>query len=504
MRLPVGACILALFMHCNTVVGASPNSKQWNDTQGDEKIRETGVVGFGQFNNLALPDIRSLKLTAWQATDPVNDPYTGVEVDPATANLVRFDIVLTGLVNPPGPLALGASPFDPYMFGNRPVYGFFEFNLDGVDNSGGELENVAKFRYLANAARFGGLPTGTIGDRAAKSAFDYDGFFFSGPQFERSGAELTLILCGCFTPALVSETGNGDGLFDAGETMIVRGRFLERFVSIAPFSGVFGGSDFGLYDPEVNLRFDHDVSSDTTTVTLVYALNAQGAADLTGQPVQPLDNLLINHTSIAEMLRDIVLTSSGCCGPIFNDPVVIVLAQDWISPSFPDVAAIEQEITQYLNPTQWTASGIVGTAYSTQQSALYVWTDVGYAWRFADMTQDGIVDSADETALTAALNALDGGPQDADGTVNGVVSLINFGPNFCLYDLNYDGAVDTADATVISTIRPADLNGDGVVDSIDLATVLANWGPCAGCASDLNSDGVIDSIDLANVLADWG
>lgn len=504
MRRSVGAFTLAFSMLGASAAYAVPFSVQWNDPQGDETIRETGSIGTGQINTTALPDLRSLTLTAWQATNPASDPYTGQAVDPATANLVRFDVVLTGLINPPGPLALGGSPYDPNKFGDRPVYGFFDFNLDGLDNSGGELESVARFRFLANAGRFGGLPTGAIGDRTAKSAFDYDGFFFTGPQFERSGAELTLILCGCFTPTLVSEVGNGNGVLDAGETMTVRGRFLERFEAIAPFSGVFGGSNFGFYDPVVDLRFSHDISSDTTTMTLVYPLNAQGAAELAGQSVQPLDNLLTNHTSIAEMLRDIVLTASGCCGPIFNDPIVIVLAQDWISSSFPNVPVIEQEIKQYLNPTQWTATAIVGTAYTTQQADLYVWTDVGFAWRFADLDHNGFVDSADQAALTSALNTLDGGPQDADSAVNGVVVLPNFGPNFSLYDLNYDGSIDAADIAVFSTLRPADLNGDGVVDSIDLATLLVEWGPCAACPADLNQDGVVNAIDLANILTSWG
>lgn len=51
---------------------------------------------------------------------------------------------------------------------------------------------------------------------------------------------------------------------------------------------------------------------------------------------------------------------------------------------------------------------------------------------------------------------------------------------------------------------PGDLNGDGVVNGADLAALLANWGPCAGCPADLNSDGVVNGADLATLLANWG
>lgn len=71
---------------------------------------------------------------------------------------------------------------------------------------------------------------------------------------------------------------------------------------------------------------------------------------------------------------------------------------------------------------------------------------------------------------------------------------------------------------------PADLNEDGQVDGVDLAILLALWGPCppslpgppagprggstdsaiASCFADLNGDGIINGVDLAMLLADWG
>ena len=106
-----------------------------------------------------------------------------------------------------------------------------ELDLDNDINSGGEVEEIAIFRYLANVARFGGLPIGPLGARAAISAADYDGQIATGRQFERSGGEMSIVLCGCFTPVLVEEIGNDNGKMDAGETFFIRGRFLERMQS---------------------------------------------------------------------------------------------------------------------------------------------------------------------------------------------------------------------------------------------------------------------------------
>jgi hypothetical protein len=51
-----------------------------------------------------------------------------------------------------------------------------------------------------------------------------------------------------------------------------------------------------------------------------------------------------------------------------------------------------------------------------------------------------------------------------------------------------------------------DLNLDGVVDGIDLATLLARWGPCSlqVCVGDIDRSGKVDGIDLAILLANWG
>jgi hypothetical protein len=51
---------------------------------------------------------------------------------------------------------------------------------------------------------------------------------------------------------------------------------------------------------------------------------------------------------------------------------------------------------------------------------------------------------------------------------------------------------------------PADFNEDGQVDGVDLAILLALWGPCESCITDLSGDGIVNGVDLAMLLAEWG
>jgi hypothetical protein len=55
------------------------------------------------------------------------------------------------------------------------------------------------------------------------------------------------------------------------------------------------------------------------------------------------------------------------------------------------------------------------------------------------------------------------------------------------------------------------MNLDGAVNAIDLAILLASWGPCADpdpqtgfCIADFNSDGEVNAADLARLLSAWG
>ena len=51
----------------------------------------------------------------------------------------------------------------------------------------------------------------------------------------------------------------------------------------------------------------------------------------------------------------------------------------------------------------------------------------------------------------------------------------------------------------------SDVNRDGKIDGIDLASLLAQWGPAtASTTCDLNASGTVDGVDLATMLAEWG
>ena len=50
-----------------------------------------------------------------------------------------------------------------------------------------------------------------------------------------------------------------------------------------------------------------------------------------------------------------------------------------------------------------------------------------------------------------------------------------------------------------------DLNADCIVNGLDLALLLATWGPCTSpCLADLDGNGFVDGLDLAFLLARWG
>jgi len=424
------AAVLFAAAAASTLRAGGP-SVLWTDPADDAVARLTDPGADGPFNEQGLPDLLSAEMIAWQPDAPASDPYTGQPVDPDQSHFFRLDLKFAGLMNPPGPLGLGGYPYQPQVFGDKPLYGFFELDVDDQKNSGGELEPIALQRFLANVARFGGLPEGSISDRVATSADDFDGDFFSPPQFERTGAELALVMCGCFNPEVVEEGGDGDGVFDPGETWIVRGRFFERMQALADASVVYGGSDLGLYDPPVRLRFAHDMYDDVTTVTLVYPLDTIGAGALFGQEPEPLDFNVANQWSVAEMLLDIICVANNCAATNPSAEVV-ELVEDWEG----------RDPEDFLDVTDWRLTALAGTAYTQQEPTLYVWSDVGFEWTFADLSADGLVNVIDESAWQQALAQLDGGPDDADGQTNGQVQIPNFGPNFNLFDLTGDGLID--------------------------------------------------------------
>ncbi len=481
----------------------------WPDPSGDAALRRTDTGNNGPIlTHTELPDITRLVLSRWQAPNPVTDPYTGTVV-PQTqpAHLARIDLVAKGLVNPPGSIGL-AGPYNPFQYGVSPIYGFIELDVDQDIDTGGEFEcNGAQFRYLANVARYGRRPNGALGARAAVSRED-DYSNCNPPPFQelrphgRSGGDWVLTFCGCHEVHLVAEQpvlpNLPNGIFEAGETMRVVSRFFQKIGGYKCASGITGGGTSGpssnfQYDPWVEMRFSHSTLTNETTMTLVYPLDPDGAATLTGQPVQamnfgfswfgPPQFPLIplqpnNHHSLAEGLMDVIFGASIATGNCS------VLMNRW----FGD----DPLNAQFLNPTLWKARGIVGTAYVFPEDSFYAWTDTMFVEMPGDMNADGLKNSADRVLIQQRIAQRDGGPKDCDGLVNGTVMICDFGRNFDLHDATGDGLIGPLD---ISYICPADFNGDAqltVADFNAFQFAFTNGDPRA----DFSADGQLTVADF--------
>jgi len=462
-----------------SIASAQTVERVWTDRAGDAEQRLTDFGADGVLNpDAGTPDLREVRLSAWSAPDPINDPFTGTAVDAAGAHLLRMDIVFDGLVNPPGPLGFAGQPYDPFQFGPNPAFGFIDLDVDADVDTGGQVGGAATQRYLANVGRFGRVPRGTIAQRAASFGHDFDGDFFSPPFFERSGEDFTVALCGCWRVDIIQEDGDLDQQFDAGETWIVRGRFFERAQGYRDASGVFGGSDFGFYDPRIDVRYSHDPATDTTTIRIIFPLDMPGAALLTGEPEQIMDFDVSNHVSVVEALNDIVVGAQlGLFGP------VQILAGAWAT----------LDPFDFLDPTSWTVTALVGTAYAVQEQSLYVWTDTGFDDLPGDFNADGLASLADRDLFDSILALMDGGPFDGDGVVDGSFVISTFADDFAVFDLSNDGVVDDADRDLI--INPADLDGDGDVDVFDFFVFTSAFSS-GDPAADINGDGQVDLADL--------
>ncbi len=454
----------------------------WMDPGGDAVIRRTDVG-----NDAVLPlefepiDLLRIHLEGWEPFVPTVDPYEGVVVVD-DADLVRMQIVLDGLVNPPGPLAIDGFDYIPDIFGDRPVYGFFEIDIDDNDETGGELMAQARDRYLANVGRFGQSPEGSISDRMVRNGDDLDANFFSDPQFERTGGEFSLVMCGCFTPTIVSQDGDMDSIFDEGETWIVRGRFFERFTSFQNKSSLFGGMQAGLFDPIVELQFAHDPIANQTTVTFVYPITNEGAAGLAGEFPEPIDSSLLNQTSIEEAIDDLIWGASFATGPL------AVLVNGWD----------EATVSGFRQPAQWHVRALLGTApIVSDTSALFVWTDTGFDEIVGDLNNDDLSNSQDSQVIADAIADRDGTASDADGTVDGQVTIANFGFEFDLLDLNGDGVI--AENDMLFPECQADLNNDGTLNFFDISAFL-NAYAAQSPNGDFNSDGTFNFFDISAFL----
>lgn len=455
------------------------------DLDGDAVIRRTDPGNDGQLPaGATIPDIASVSICAWQPFNPAVDPYVGTTIDPDGADIFKLEIIINGFVNPPGHL-FGSNP-DVFVFGPSPVVGFLDIDVDDEKDTGGELDGAAESRYLANVGRFGIRPYDSLGERIATSRQDIDGNFNTQPQYERSGADFALVLCGCDAPTIVSQSGNMDNIFDPGEDWIVNARFFERAQGYRDASAAFGGSAPGLYDPKVDLRFTHDIATDTTTITLVYPLTMAGAAALAGQPEQPIDLNVANHNSIAEGIQDIIdgADAGGISGPAWE------LVRKWQG----------EDYTHATDISEWSMTALFGMPYASPSEGTYVWTDTAGDETFGDLDGNGTVDTADESLVRNTVYDNDNTSNDADNTFNGMWTLLNPGYNFSLYDLDGDMVVDAIDLNILRPV--ADYNRDGIVNTADFIVYLNDWAS-GNSSADLNLDQVLNTLDFVVFLNAW-
>lgn len=453
--------------------------RTWTDPVGDAVLRRTDE---GQTAPLLpdanRPDIISTSICGWSPTNPTMNPYVGQVVPAAGAHIFKLDVVLNGLINPPGPIQF---PDQPALYGPNPLYGYIDLDVDQDIDTGGEQPG-GRFNYLEQIARFGSVPIGPLADRAARGRSDVDYDFYSAPFYERSGADFTLTFCGCTTVSVIPKDGNPDAIFEAGETWIVRGTFFQRSAGYQCASFAFGGFKAGLYEPVVDLRFQHNASTNRTTVTLVFPLTMRGAALLTGQPEQPWDFTYGNgnHFSIFEALSDVVTAVDE--GAAVDE--CTILAANWAG----------RNPANFLNILNWNATALFATTYAEHPfGASYVWTDLGFNQITGDMNGDGRADSTDRALIQSYIAATDGSPDDADGIANNSVTLPQFAFNYNVHDVNGDGVVDAADIGFISPDCPADWDMLNGLNTADFFAFLNDF--FAGHA-DFNGDGQTDSADF--------
>ena len=428
-----------------------------------------------------LVDLLQVTVGSWQPDDARKDLFSGAYAEKAA--FLRLDLIVSGLMNPPG--TLGPSAFNPFRYGPHPIFGFIEIDMDDDASTGGEL-NAPQFRYLGNVARFGGLMLDDdLHDRVALDETAFDDNFSSPPYVERSGEEFHLALFGeQFSRSDIDRSvGDQDDLFEQDEIWTLRGRFFHRAHGYEPFSFAKGGNLPGEYAPICDVRFAHESDAEATTISLVFPMTNVGAALVRNEAVEPNDQDPTNHASVDEALADLVFSADYAA--MFPSGLPEEELVDGWAGMDPD---------DYLEPADWRLTAIFGTSYSKPSGSgvFLVWSDI-----YPDVVC-GDVDGSGEVSLDDHVLIEDF--MDEDDSIDGVI--VGFAQNFNLYDTNYDGIVNLSDLKTI--VMPGDSDEDGDVDLRDFAQLQLCFGPDRPAephceAMDFNDDDQIDLDDVSDL-----
>lgn len=462
-----------------------------SDAAADAVPRPTDPGANNPFDPEAhrLIDLQEIIMGNWAPEDPVVDLFKGEFT--AAGEFLRLDVLVHGLVNPPG--SPDPFSFDPFEYGEHPIYGFIEIDVDDNVWTGGE-PYAPEYRYLGNVVRFGGnVLRPEFSDRVAPDGAAFDDDFLTPPFVERHGEEFHLALLGWqFGYGNIQEiSGNGDGVFNAGETWNIRGRFFHRAHGFEEFSFVEGGRHPGEYAPESDLQFRHDVNDNITYVSLVFPLTNIGAGLMRGEPPEPSNQDPTDHASVLEALEDLQLSAFFL--EIFptglpEEDIII----DWA----------ERNPLDHLDSTAWSVTALLGTSYTQPDPAgvFYVWTDVYPNVVPGDVDGSGLWDGQDTQIVAQYIAQND----RFDGVVDGRVTILDFASDFSVYDVNHDGVVDHTDLTPFD--RDGDGDNDGDVDLADFAVLQCCYGEGGGgrpscTAMDISGDERVDLDDVGPFIS---
>lgn len=489
-----------------TVRATGAASQIVTDSPADAVIRLTDDDADGPCdpNAQGLPDLAQMRLGRFAPSAPADDVFAGDWSN--SGGFLRFDIVLTGLVNPPGPLGFDwdSPDYAPFQYGPNPVFGWIELDADADVATGGELSHP-EFRYLGNVARFGGKPQGPqFSDRVADDGSAFDQNVLTAPYVDRSGEEFHIAFIAEDIDAItiLQERPGGDpAIFEVGEAWLVEGRLFHRAHGFEEFAFMCAYAE-GEYMPSVQMLFSHQPLTDQTTITLVYPLTNAACAETSGPytPVEEIDGCADNQHSMEEALTDLKFSATNA------------FFLDRLNPDFQLLAEWEfKTVAAHLSPGAWRIAALVGTAYGPPQpdNAFYVWTDVWPNPRLGDFDGNGTVDGLDSAAFYQYLETHDGipGTDDDLDPSNGRISLSNFAENFSLFDTNHDGLVHHADLSV-----KGDMDVDGDVDFSDVddfvqalvdpaAYEAAHEGVDPELRGDMNADFTLDGADITGFIA---